>query len=85
MSEELSKITLEDLAIASRMPTPRKVFLDSVDPREHYYLSTGCLHGRHDYCSSPTGENARGETWNKKAGECKFCTARCVCTCHKEG
>lgn len=43
----------------------------------HHYLSTGCLHGRHDYCQGKTGL-----TGPKRRAECKFCQAACRCTCH---
>lgn len=43
----------------------------------HEYLSTGCLHGQHDYCRNPTG--AAGA---KKPASCKFCDAPCRCACH---
>ncbi|WP_331746772.1 hypothetical protein OH809_45440 (plasmid) [Streptomyces sp. NBC_00873] len=46
----------------------------------HVYLSTGCLHGEHAYCQSMTGQ--QGE---KRPGRCKFCDARCTCSCHAEG
>lgn len=40
----------------------------------HTYLSTSCLHGYHERCES-------------KGAKCKFCEAKCVCSCHekKEG
>lgn len=44
---------------------------------EHTYLSTACYHGDHDYCNSMTGYNGA-----KRPGQCKFCEAKCVCTCH---
>ena len=44
---------------------------------QHVYLSTGCLHGRHDYCQGTTGLAGK-----KRPGECKFCGAKCVCECH---
>ncbi len=47
---------------------------------EHVYLSTGCLHGRHDYCQSP--DRADGST--KEPACCKFCQAPCICECHEE-
>lgn len=47
------------------------------EPTPHVYLSTGCLHERHDYCHSMIG--VRGE---KRPGRCKFCDARCTCPCH---
>jgi hypothetical protein len=43
----------------------------------HVYLSTGCLHGQHDYCS-----NVDGIAGLKKPAQCKFCTAPCHCPCH---
>ncbi|MFD3516265.1 hypothetical protein [Streptomyces sp. NPDC058657] len=43
----------------------------------HVYLSTGCFHGEHAYCQSMTGQ--QGE---KRPGRCKFCEARCTCSCH---
>lgn len=46
---------------------------------EHVYLSTGCLHGRHDYC-----QNKHGQAGPKRPGECKFCGAKCTCPCHRE-
>lgn len=45
----------------------------------HRYLSTGCLHGEHDYCKGETG--AVGA---KQPAECKFCEAPCICGCHVE-
>jgi hypothetical protein len=43
----------------------------------HDYLSTGCLHGQHDYCSAMTGR-----TGDKAPASCKFCAAPCRCPCH---
>lgn len=45
---------------------------------EHDYLSTACHHGEHEYCQSNTGLS--GE---KKPAQCKFCEARCLCSCHQ--
>lgn len=45
--------------------------------QSHRYLSTGCLHNRHDYCQSMTGY--QGE---KRPARCKFCPAECECPCH---
>lgn len=45
---------------------------------EHQYLSTGCLHGRHDYCQSPSREDG----YEKRPAQCKWCTAACECPCH---
>ncbi|MET8746363.1 hypothetical protein [Streptomyces sp. NPDC004728] len=57
---------------------PRKAEVSEA-PQEHVYLSTGCLHGEHAYCQSMTGQ--QGE---KRPGRCKFCDARCTCSCHAE-
>ncbi len=46
---------------------------------EHYYLSTGCLHGQHSYCNAMTGMQGV-----KRAARCKFCDAKCICPCHHE-
>lgn len=46
----------------------------------HRYLSTGCLHRNHEHCRSTVA--ADGHT--KTPGTCKFCTAVCVCPCHRE-
>ena len=43
----------------------------------HAYLSTGCLHGDHDYCQSMTGLNGA-----KRPASCKKCSAPCQCFCH---
>lgn len=42
------------------------------------YLSTACLHGEHVYCRSHVGISGR-----KTPAQCKFCTAPCVCRCHR--
>lgn len=41
---------------------------------KHRYLSTACLHGRHDHCASMVGYQGV-----KRPGSCKFCDARCCC------
>lgn len=46
---------------------------------DHQYLSTGCLHGEHDYCKA-----MEGRAGAKRPAQCKFCAAPCVCPCHKE-
>lgn len=48
-------------------------------PPGHHYLSTGCLHGEHDYCASMTGHAG-----DKRPAQCKFCSAPCQCPCHRE-
>lgn len=47
---------------------------------EHVYLSTACLHDRHDYCADPL----RADGNPKRPAECKFCAAPCVCPCHHD-
>lgn len=44
----------------------------------HSYLSTGCLHGDHEYCQDMTGLAGA-----KRPGECKFCQGACICGCHQ--
>lgn len=44
----------------------------------HLYLSTGCLHGDHDYCAGRAGTAGV-----KRPAECKFCRAGCRCRCHR--
>lgn len=68
----------------ARTTHPRTPTLDSQSAAEeasavseHSYLSTGCFHGEHAYCQSMTGQ--QGE---KRPGRCKFCEARCTCSCH---
>lgn len=55
-----------------------RLFVALQKPGDHDYLSTGCLHGEHAYCQSMTGQAGA-----KRPGRCKFCDARCVCSCHK--
>ncbi len=49
-------------------------------PPPHDYLSTACLHGRHDYCACDVGIVGA-----KKPNTCKWCDAQCRCTCHDTG
>ena len=44
----------------------------------HHYLSTGCLHGEHDYCKSMVGQAG-----TKRPAQCKFCAAQCECDCRR--
>lgn len=48
------------------------------DEADHEYLSTSCLHDRHDYCASMTGFQGA-----KRPARCKFCDAACICPCHQ--
>lgn len=51
---------------------------------EHVYLSTSCLHGRHDYCAA-TGrmvDDGAGMQL-KDSATCKWCPAKCICECHE--
>lgn len=50
----------------------------------HFYLSTSCQHGHHEYCASATGSNGETE-WTKRPGRCKFCPSACICRCHGPG
>lgn len=63
---------------------------------KHYYISTGCLHGDHDYCTEPVvtrdGKWERlGPSYSSDLGEpkqpatCKFCDVPCRCECHDGG
>lgn len=53
--------------------------LDEQPAASHHYLSTGCLHGQHDYC-----QNKTGIAGPKRPAQCKFCAAPCRCACHTE-
>lgn len=44
----------------------------------HVYLSTGCLAGRHSYCSATTGQQGA-----KRPARSKFTDAPCICWCHE--
>ena len=46
----------------------------------HIYLSTACMHSKHDYCQSCE----RPDGTAKVPGTCKFCQAPCICDCHWE-
>jgi hypothetical protein len=46
---------------------------------DHQYLSTGCLHGEHDYCKAT--ESRAGA---KRPAQCKWCAAPCTCSCHAD-
>lgn len=46
---------------------------------EHEYLSTGCLHGLHDYCESFVATDVAGRTFTRNPARCKFCEAPCIC------
>lgn len=62
-------------------PDAASTLLDH-DPRAgHRYLSTSCHHSDHEYCQNDKGNNG-AVSWHKMPGECKFCSARCVCDCH---
>lgn len=61
------------------LPGDLDAALDGAEMTGHAYLSTGCLHGEHDYCKGNVGSNGA-----KIPGQCKFCGARCQCPCHQE-
>jgi hypothetical protein len=92
-AERDALVNLRDAAVAWRemrrgspvRPKPESAALiaavDALPPREgtaHRYLSTGCLHGEHDYCAGKTRQDGGA----KEPAKCKFCEARCVCSCH---
>ncbi len=44
-----------------------------------WYYSTACLHGVHRHC-----RNDRTLSGDPKVpNACKFCSARCICSCHR--
>lgn len=45
----------------------------------HVYLSTGCLHDEHEYCQKHAGLSGA-----KAPAQCKFCSAPCICPCHRK-
>jgi hypothetical protein len=53
---------------------------------EHRYLSTACLHGaepgREDLHRECKIDTKRYDGTHKIGATCKWCPARCVCTCH---
>lgn len=51
------------------------------EPGTHRYLSTSCYHARHERCAAPVRPEDGAA---KLPAQCKFCTARCVCTCHTQ-
>lgn len=51
---------------------------DLVNLPLHAYLSTACLHGRHERCDSMIGVDG-----TKRPATCKYCDARCVCAHHE--
>lgn len=45
---------------------------------QHWYVSTACLHGKHEHCRSVRAVDGTV----KDPGTCKFCPAVCLCrTC----
>ncbi|WP_210637184.1 hypothetical protein [Streptomyces sp. GESEQ-13] len=64
-------------ALDGEQPAPAPAATDATG---HTYLSTGCLHGHHDYCQNHTGKSG-----SKTPAQCKFCAAPCTCHCHQDG
>lgn len=52
---------------------------DVAPPVVHDYLSTACLHGRHDHCAGPLALDGSA----KAPARCKWCPAPCGCRCHR--
>lgn len=48
----------------------------------HDYLSTSCYHNEHEYCKTSVISPVLG---TKIPAKCKFCDAKCRCTCHGFG
>ncbi|MGQ5576735.1 hypothetical protein [Streptomyces sp. ECR3.8] len=63
-----------DQLLHGEQPAPAPA---ATDATSHVYLSTGCLHGHHDYCQNHTGRDG-----TKTPAQCKFCAAPCICGCH---
>lgn len=63
------------LTILAALTEPAPAATEATD---HRYLSTGCLHGHHDYCQNHTGHSG-----TKTPAQCKFCAAPCICPCHR--
>lgn len=53
---------------------------DQIGPT-HEYLSTACLHGKHEHCKAKV--NLEGDP--KDPACCKWCAEPCVCECHRFG
>lgn len=71
--------TSDDDGIRTRETVLRIFDEGAEDQPGHVYLSTGCLHGEHDYCQKHTGLSGV-----KTPAVCKFCKSPCVCSCHRE-
>jgi hypothetical protein len=54
--------------------------------KTHRYLSTACLHGaepgREDLHRECQVDTRRYDGTHKVGATCKWCSARCICTCH---
>lgn len=62
-------------------PTEAQQIAAHVTGDTHRYLSTSCLHGRHDHCRCTTSITGG----DKEPGTCKWCPATCICGCHQHG
>ena len=47
----------------------------AIAERDRHYLSSGCFHGKHEYC-----KNSEGQAGPKAPARCKWCPAVCRCT-----
>lgn len=71
--------------LAERGPA-RYLAACNTDPAgQHWYLSTACLHSHdddgndlHQHCQGTVNHAGNAKT----PGTCKWCAAKCVCTCH---
>ncbi len=46
----------------------------AIAERDRHYLSSGCFHGKHEYC-----KNSEGQAGPKVGARCKWCPAVCRC------
>jgi hypothetical protein len=76
-AENALKTSDRELYTAIAYDIRDRATLAATEATSHVYLSTGCLHGHHDYCQNHTGHSG-----TKTPAQCKFCAAPCTCHCH---
>jgi hypothetical protein len=77
-AENALKTSDRELYTAIAYDIRDRATLAATEATSHVYLSTGCLHGHHDYCQNHTGHSG-----TKTPAQCKFCSAPCTCHCHQ--
>jgi len=55
------------------------------DAHHHHYLSSSCYHDRPELHRECQTNATRWDGTEKIAGQCKYCEARCPCSCHTTG